>query len=103
MGKSVSAICYQGDDLCLILHIQPKASRDAVVGLHNDALKIAITAPPTEGKANAHLQKYLATLFAVSKSQVMLTKGASTRRKQVLIIRPRRIPPELTALMGDIK
>ena len=86
-------------DLLLQLYVQPKASRDQIVGLHGDAVKIAITAPPVEGKANSHIQKLLATLFAVSKSQVELVKGDISRHKQVLINAPFQIPAELASLL----
>ncbi len=95
----MNAFSYRGDDLLLQLYVQPKASRDQIVGLHGDAVKIAITAPPVEGKANSHIQKLLATLFAVSKSQVELVKGDISRHKQVLIKAPFQIPAELASLL----
>lgn len=95
----MKAFSYRGADLLLQLYVQPKASRDQIVGLHGDAIKIAITAPPIEGKANSHVQKLLATLFAVSKSQVELVKGDISRHKQVLIKAPYQIPAELASLM----
>lgn len=95
----MKAFSYRGADLLLQLYVQPKASRDQIVGLHGDAIKIAITAPPIEGKANSHVQKLLATLFAVSKSQVELVKGDISRHKQVLIKAPFQIPAELASLM----
>ena len=85
---------YQNADLLLALYIQPKASRDQIVGLHGDEIKLAITAPPVDGKANAHIQKLLATLFKVSKSQISLQKGELSRHKQVLIKAPFVIPAE---------
>lgn len=57
-----------GEDLLLRVYIQPKASRDNIVGLHGDEIKIAITAPPVDGKANAYLTKYLAKLCKVPKA-----------------------------------
>jgi uncharacterized protein len=94
----MKAFSYRGADLLLQLYVQPKASRDQIVGLHGDAIKIAITAPPVEGKANAHIQKLLATLFAVSRSQIELVKGDLSRHKQVLIKAPFQLPPELASL-----
>ena len=60
----------QGEDLLLRLYLQPKASRDQFVGQHGDELKIAITAPPVDGKANAHLVKFLSKQFKVAKSAI---------------------------------
>jgi len=90
----MSAIKFQGSDLSLALYIQPKASRDQVVGLHGDEIKLAITAPPVDGKANAHLQKLVAKLFQVSKSQVRIDKGELSRHKQLCIAAPFVIPAE---------
>ena len=94
----MSAVSQTEDGLVLRLYIQPKASRDSIVGLHGDELKVAITAPPIDGKANAHLVKYLAKQFKVAKSQVLLEKGELGRHKQIKIIDPQHIPTEVAAL-----
>lgn len=95
----MNAIILQQGDLLLNLYIQPKANRDQIVGLHGDELKVAITAPPIDGKANAHLSKYLAKAFKVPKSDVQILKGELGRHKQVRIIAPKLIPPEVNALI----
>jgi hypothetical protein len=61
--------------------VQPKSSRDAVAGLYGDAVKIAITAPPVDGKANAHLCKFIAKQAGLPKSSVDLDSGHTSRRK----------------------
>ncbi len=81
------------------VYIQPKASRDAWVGMHGDEIKIAITAPPIDGKANAHLTKYLAKLFKVAKGEVDIIKGQLGRHKQVLIHHPKNIPAQVAELL----
>ena len=43
------------DGIRLRILLQPKASRDQIIGLHDGELKISITAPPVDGTANAHL------------------------------------------------
>jgi hypothetical protein len=95
----VSAVSQTADGLVLRLFIQPKASRDSIIGLHGDELKVAITAPPIDGKANAHLVKYLAKQFKVAKSQVLVEKGELGRHKQIKIINPQQIPTEVAALL----
>lgn len=85
---------WQGTALLLTVRLQPRASRDEIVGPHGDALKIRITAPPVEGQANAHLVKFLADAFDVSRSQVTLVSGDSARSKQLRIDTPHRLPPE---------
>ncbi|BBS90258.1 UPF0235 protein [Klebsiella sp. WP7-S18-CRE-02] len=94
----MSAVTLCDDGLVLRLYIQPKASRDAIVGVHGDELKVAITTPPVDGQANAHLVKYLAKQFKVAKSQVIIEKGELGRHKQVKIIHPQQIPSGVDAL-----
>ncbi|UXI01702.1 DUF167 family protein YggU [Photobacterium sp. TY1-4] len=96
---SQHAVSRDGEDLILRLYIQPKASRDQLVGLHGDELKVAITAPPVDGKANAHLTKYLAKQFKVAKGQVAIEKGELGRHKQVRIESPREIPTVIETLI----
>ncbi len=86
---------WQGNTLVLRLHVQPRASRDEFCGLHGDSLKVRITAPPADGKANQHLRKYLAKLFRVPASQVNLLRGASSRSKQFTIENPLQLPAEI--------
>ena len=86
---------WQGTNLILRLHVQPRASRDELCGLHGDSLKIRITAPPADGKANQHLRKYLAKLFGVPASRVSLLRGASSRSKQFTIEKPQHLPAEI--------
>jgi uncharacterized protein (TIGR00251 family) len=97
----VSAVSETPDGLALRLYIQPKASRDALVGVHGDELKVAITAPPVDGQANAHLIKFLAKQFRVAKSQVVIEKGETGRHKQVKIINPQQIPTPVSALLAS--
>jgi uncharacterized protein (TIGR00251 family) len=90
---------WDGDDLILDCHLQPKASCDEFAGLHGDRLKIRLSAPPVDGKANAHLLAFLGSAFGVAKSQVALLSGELNRQKRVRINQPKRLPdlPGLTA------
>lgn len=63
--------------------IQPKSSIDAIAGVHGDAIKITITAPPVDGKANEHLCKCVAKLAGIPKSSVELVSGMTSRRKVI--------------------
>jgi len=81
-----------GDDLILTLRIQPKASRDEVCGEHGEAIRIRITAPPVEGRANTHLIGFLAKLFKVPKGRVSLISGEGGRDKVVRVQSPRELP-----------
>ncbi|KHD25254.1 hypothetical protein NM09_09970 [Vibrio caribbeanicus] len=90
---------FDGEDLVLRLYIQPKASRDKIVGLHGDELKVAITAPPVDGKANAHLSKYLSKQFKVAKGFIKIEKGELGRHKQLRVNSPTQIPAEIKAIL----
>lgn len=76
---------YQHEMLTLTLHVQPGAKRTEVVGLHGDALKIKLAAPPVEGKANEALLRYIATRFGVTLREVQLKQGEQSRHKVVAI------------------
>ncbi|MBI3480911.1 MAG: YggU family protein [Nitrosomonadales bacterium] len=82
-----------GDSITLTLHVQPGAKRSVVAGLHGDALKIRLAAPPIEGRANKALQKFIAELFVVPLRQVELIQGEQSRHK-VVAITGSKIEPE---------
>lgn len=69
----------------ITLHVQPKASKNALAGVHENALKLRLTAPPVEGAANKECVKFLAKLFGVAKSAVEIQQGLKSRHKTVLI------------------
>lgn len=83
---------WEGDVLILKIHVQPKASRDEVAGLHGDSLKIRITAPPVDGMANERLIRFLAKIFKVAKSGILLVSGETGRDKIFRIKGPGRLP-----------
>lgn len=69
----------------LALHIQPGAKKTELAGLHGEALKIRLAAPPVDGKANAALLAFLAKACGVSKSAVELVSGETSRSKRVRV------------------
>jgi uncharacterized protein (TIGR00251 family) len=69
----------------LAVRAQPGAKKDAVLGRHGDALKVAVTAPPEDGRANAALVAYLKSWLGVKRSQVELLSGHTNRNKVFLI------------------
>ena len=95
----MSAIEQTPEGLRLKIILQPKASKDQIVGLHDDELEIMITAPPVDGQANAHLLKFLSKTFKVPKSSIVLEKGELNRHKQVWIPSPKLIPSEIQNLL----
>lgn len=72
-------------DLVFSLHIQPGAKKTEIVGLHGDALKIRLAAPPVDGKANSSLAAFLAKQMDVPRSQVELVSGAASRQKRLRV------------------
>lgn len=83
---------WDSDDLLLNLYVQPNAKQDEIVGEYDNKLKIRITAPPVDNKANKYLLKFLAKIFAVSASRVLLIRGENQRNKQVKILNPVNFP-----------
>ncbi len=69
----------------LAVRVQPRAKNNAIVGWEGGALKIRLTAPPVEGKANKALVDFLAERLALSKSAVTVLSGHGARQKTVEI------------------
>lgn len=67
------------------VRVMPRSRRNAIVGLHGDALKIRLTAPPVDGKANQALLKFLAKRLGVSPSAVEIVAGHTSRQKRVRV------------------
>jgi uncharacterized protein (TIGR00251 family) len=74
-----------GETVTLTLHVQPGAKRSEIAGLHGDALKIRLAAPPVEGRANEALLKFIAELLEVPLRQVELRQGGQSRHKVVAV------------------
>lgn len=82
------------DAIILTVHAQPGAKRTEAAGLHGDALKIRLAAPPVDGQANEALIAFLAEAFGVPKRQVELISGHASRGKRVRVIGPQRRPDQ---------
>jgi len=77
------------------VHVQPGAKRSAAAGLHGEALKLRIAAPPVEGKANAALAAFIADALGLPRRAVSVVKGGSSREKLVLVADPSADPARL--------
>ena len=66
------------------LHVQPGAKRSRLQGLHGDAIKLQVQAPPVSGRANTAVIELLASALGVRPESIKLTGGASSRRKRLL-------------------
>ena len=67
------------------VHVQPRASRSEIVGVHGAALKVRLQAPPVDGAANEALVRLLADLLEVPRRSVQVVAGATSRAKTVEI------------------
>ena len=85
----------EGDAIILALHVQPGAKRSETAGLHGNALKIRLAAPPIEGRANEALVKFIAELFGVPLRNVELLRGAQSRHKMVKVTGSTAAPESL--------
>lgn len=74
-----------GETLTLVLHVQPGAKQTSVAGLHGEALKIRLAAPPIEGRANEALLRFIADRFDVPLRSVELKQGGQSRHKRVTV------------------
>ncbi|HEY1087097.1 MAG TPA: DUF167 domain-containing protein [Archangium sp.] len=84
----------------LVVLVQPRASRTKVVGEHDGRLKIALSAPPVDGEANAALIEFLSEVLDVKKADVRLLDGETSRRKRLSIRGVRLALPEIVARLA---
>ena len=73
------------DGFTFPVRVVPRASRNEIVGLHNEALKVRVAAPPVEGAANDELVKFLAKQLGVPRGAVTLVSGTSSRNKTIRV------------------
>lgn len=85
---------WRGDVLRLKCKLQPGASTNKFAGLLQQELKILLTSPPVDGKANAHLAKFLGKAFGVPKSAIKIVAGELNQHKIVDIYAPKKLPVE---------
>jgi len=91
-GNGGPGYAWQDDALILRVRVQPRASRDECCGLQGDSIRIRLTAPPVDGKANAGLIAFLAKWFRVPKSGIRILSGETSRDKRVRIANPAVLP-----------
>ena len=74
-----------GGGATFAVKVHPRAKRDAVAGELGDALKVCLTAPPVEGKANEACVRFFAELLQVPRSSVTIAAGETSRNKVVRV------------------
>ncbi len=67
------------------IYVHPKASKTRIIGIYNGLLKIGVTSPPVDGKANREVVKFLAKCLKIPKSDIVLRAGLHSRRKTFTI------------------
>jgi uncharacterized protein len=78
-------ITVNADSISFRVRVQPRASRDAIEGDHAGALKVRLTAPPLEGRANESLRRLLAERLNVPLSAVRIISGENSRNKRIAV------------------
>jgi len=81
--------------------LQPRSSHRKVVGIHGGALKIKITSPPLEGRANKECLQFLASILFVPASSLRILSGENSRRKRIFVpLPPDRVREIIEELVG---
>ncbi len=75
----------ENGDLFFKVRVMPRSSKDCVVGVYEDALKIRLTAAPLEGKANEACRAFLAKALGVPRSRVEIFSGHTSRNKVIRV------------------
>jgi uncharacterized protein (TIGR00251 family) len=79
------AIKESASGVTFAVSVHPRARQNAITGIIGDALKLALTAPPVDGKANQAVVEFFADLFAIPRSSVTIASGETSRNKIVRI------------------
>ena len=80
-----SAVVQTADGVVIRVHVQPKARREQIIGMHGGRIKLAVTEPPDKGKANEAVVRLVAAALNLSASRVELLRGDTSRQKDLLV------------------
>jgi uncharacterized protein (TIGR00251 family) len=80
-----SAVVQTADGVVIRVHVQPKARREQIIGMHGGRIKLAVTEPPDKGKANEAVVRLVAAELNLSASRVELLRGDTSRQKDLLV------------------
>ena len=83
--ETPEAIGGADGDVRVRLRVRPGAKRNALKGVHGDRIRVDVQAPPVDGKANRELERFLAKLLGVSRSDLKLTAGQASRDKTISV------------------
>ena len=79
------AVHETADGVTFAVKVQPRARRNAIVGELGDALKVALTAPPVDGRANEACVEFFADALQVARSSISIASGQSSRNKVIRV------------------
>jgi uncharacterized protein len=81
-------------------YIQPNASKSSLIGMHGDAVKIKIHAPPVDGEANEEVIRFLSELLNLPKKSILIVQGQTSRQKLIeFLISPEK-QNEIRKILG---
>ena len=92
-----SFYAWEGDTLIVNILGKPAAVRDAIGKPLGSQLKVSVTAPPEDGRATAHMVRFLARQFGVAVSDIEVVFGQASVHKQLRIRAPKKLPDVFTA------
>ncbi len=75
-----------GADTLVSVVARPRAREDAIEGVHGDAIKVRVAAPPVDGAANEAIERYMASVLGVGRSRVHVLRGAASRHKRLRVV-----------------
>ena len=85
MSDPRAALSATTDGVLLRVRVSPRAKQDALSGLQGDALRVRLSAPPADGKANSALVSYLAAVLDVPARDITIVRGHTSRSKVLRI------------------
>jgi hypothetical protein len=101
----VIAIVDHAEGCVLPVRAQPGARKTAILGEQAGALKVAVTAPPEDGRANQALVKTLRDVLELKRSQIELVSGMTSRDKRFLVrgLKAREMLAKLASVLGRLR
>jgi len=75
----------KGSGIMLHIHVIPKSARNEIVGIHDDALKLKISAPQIEGRANAECIRFISDILSIRKNQISILSGHKSKKKNLMV------------------
>ena len=75
----------KGGCIFIKIHLQPRASKNEIAGIHGDSIKLRLTSPPVDGAANSHAIEFFAKKLGVQKSKITIVSGEKSRHKTLKV------------------